>query len=106
MKISIRRWVWEYGLLLIALAILVVVFVELGRSARVDEPTDLDLAVHSWVVKHRARWPAVTILARYVTRLGNFDAATAATTLVAVGLLVLHMRGVHGVSRAEPYFWL
>ena len=66
----IRPWVWQYGLAVVALAVSVVLFVELGRAARVDEPTDFDIAVHSWVVKQRPHWPGLTAFFRLATRFG------------------------------------
>src|SRR5215218_9200440 len=102
----VPSWVWRYLLSVVALAVLASLFVELGRAARVDEPTDLDMAVHAWVVEHRPQWPWVTALARTATRFGNPVTATTSTVLVAFGLIVLRMRGVRGVGRWEPFFWL
>src|SRR5262245_24391667 len=102
----IRPWVWQYGLAVVALAVSIVMFVELGRSARVGEPTDLDIAVHSWVVKQRPHWPELTAFFRLATRLGNPPIAVAATVIVALALLVLHLWGAQGIGKAEPLIWL
>src|SRR4051812_46527116 len=105
-RLRVRPWVRRFGLLLAALAVLVPLFVTLGHSARVDEPADLDFAVHSWVVEHRPEWPWLTALALAVTRFGDPPISVPATLLVAAGLYVLHRRGVAGIGRREPVYWL
>src|SRR4051794_14198120 len=90
----------RYALAALAIVSLALVFGELGRETRVDEPSDLDNAVHAWVVRHRHAWPAITHLFHGATLFGNPDVATLATAMVGLALFALARRGVGGFRKA------
>lgn len=97
---------WSVFHSLLALVVLGLVLLALGHSKRVDEPNDLDVSAHDWVVAHRRAWPLVTTVFRAATRFGNPDEATLATALVAFGLYALGKKGVGRVRRSEALVWL
>jgi undecaprenyl-diphosphatase len=81
-------------------------FLALAGAACRSGPGGVDGRVIAWVAGHRAEWPALTALARGVTRLGDPAPAAATVAAVAVALLVLSRRGVAGIGRWEGPFWL
>ena len=91
---------------LLALAALGFLLHRLGDAERVDEPSDLDIFIHTWVVRNRPDWPMVTDLFHAATRFGNPNIATFATALVTFGLYALSRMGVGRVRRAEAMVWL
>lgn len=80
---------WLYGLAVLTLTGLAAAVLRLGGPERVDDPSKLDVAVHAWVVGHRAGWPALTRVLGVATLFGNFEVGCGATLLVAVALYVL-----------------
>jgi undecaprenyl-diphosphatase len=98
--------VWFYVLTVVALVLLGLAVERLGVSERVDEPNDLDVFVHGWVVHHRPSWPAVTALLHGATRFGNPNVATLATALVTFTLYGLYRAGVAVVRRSDALVWL
>lgn len=91
---------------LLALLALGTTLTWVGYLARLDEPGYLDHLVHTWVVRHRASWPAVSTGLRLATRFGDPVAATAATVAVALGLSAAARAGVGRVGRGEALVWL
>ena len=69
-------------------------------------PGGLDGWVLAWVAGHRSEWPAVTALARAVTRFGDPSPAAAIVVVVALLLAWMHHRGVSGIGRGEGLFWV
>jgi undecaprenyl-diphosphatase len=90
----------------VILALLGLAFERLGDSERIDEPNDLDLFIHAWVVRHRPDWPALTTLFHAATQFGNPSIATLATAVVTFGLYGLYRAGVSVVGRTEALVWL
>lgn len=105
-RLSARAFAYLYSAALLGLLLLGLVFEAMGEAARIDEPTDLDNAVHRWVVSRRPDWPWLTTLFRWATCFGNPDVATLATVLIAFVLFASHRRGMWRVRAAEPFVWL
>jgi undecaprenyl-diphosphatase len=91
---------------LLALGALGFLLDRLGDAERVDEPSDLDVFIHAWVVHNRPEWPWVTGLFHAATQFGNPNIATFATALVTFGLYALSRTGLGRVRRAEALVWL
>jgi undecaprenyl-diphosphatase len=97
-----RRRLWA----LTALLGLGCSFGSVATTANRAEPNLLDGWASAWVAEHRADWPAVTLLAHGVTRVGNPEVAVPLVGLAALTLLVLHRRGVAGIGKGEAVFWV
>jgi undecaprenyl-diphosphatase len=103
---SVTSRALKLALLALAAVALVLLIDRLGNAERVDEPSDLDVFIHNWVIRHRPGWPWLTGFFHLATRFGNPDVATAATAVVTFGLYTLWRRGVSGVRRSEALVWL
>ena len=97
---------WQYAGGFLAIALLGFVLDRLGNAGRVDNPADLDVRVHDWVVHHRDAWPRTTALLLTVTRFGNPAFAVPATLAVGAGLLALARYKVAGLRPSEAVVWL
>jgi membrane-associated phospholipid phosphatase len=97
-----RRSLWA----LIALLAVGCAFGPVAATANRAESNLLDERASAWLAEHRADWPAVTLLAHGVTRVGNPEVAVPLVGLAALTLLVLHRRGVVGIGKGEAAFWV
>lgn len=81
----------------------------IGVLAHVDrlvEPDGIDVHILNWVLANRERWPAVTRLARAVTRLGDYDVGVFAVVVSAVVFAVWERQHRPGIRRFDWGFWL
>jgi undecaprenyl-diphosphatase len=101
-----RAPIWLYPLAFAALMIAGHAFGELAQVDREVDSRSLDHRVVVWVTYHREEWPALTSLARAVTRLGNPEVATTGVILIALALFLLHRRGTPTIRGGEAWFWL
>jgi len=97
-----RRSLWA----LIALLVIGCTFGPVAATANRAEPNLLDERVSAWLAGHRADWPATTCLAHGVTRVGNPEVAVPLVGLAVACLQVLHRRGMAGIGKGEPAFWV
>ena len=68
--------------------------------------TILDLQVASWVTSVRPDHPALTSVAKIVTRLGDFEIAGTIVAMIVVALLLAQRQGSSRVDAEEAPFWL
>jgi undecaprenyl-diphosphatase len=97
---------WYVALALLTLLAVAFILDHMGHPGWVDEPNDLDIAVHAWVIRHRPDWPWVTGLMALTTRFGNPNVATFATAVVTFGLYALSRVDPARVRRSEAVVWL
>jgi undecaprenyl-diphosphatase len=88
------------------LALLALLFAGLVFEAHREQPDGPDQRALEWVVRHREEYPAVTALARAVTRLGDDVVAYPLVIALAAGLYALGRWRARAVWRREWGFFL
>lgn len=79
---------------------------ELAAIERTTPPESPDHRVWSWAVDHRGDWPAVSAVARRVTRLGDSDIGTVLVVAIAAVLVVLGRRPSTPFGPLAAVFWV
>lgn len=94
------------GIVLLALAALIVAFGVFFRSGRNLAATSFDIQIHDWVVAQRQHWSRLTQLSLLITQFGDPPVAITSTIVALLGVHWLHRQSIAGIRRSEILVWL